>query len=101
MAPDQNGNRAAELVVYEYETDGTRHKARINDGRTGEPLGSVNFSEQLVGIDAAICPDLNGNGSAEIAVLGIRPGDGGVRVLVKDSGTDELLGAVSFPPLNP
>ena len=101
VAPDQNGNRAAELVVYEYETNGTRHKARINDGRTGESLGTVNFSEQLMGIDAAVCPDLNNNGSAEIAVLGMRPGDGGVRVLVKDSGTDELLGAVSFPPLNP
>jgi len=97
--PDFNGNGAPEFVVYEYETTGSRHRALINDGRTGERLGTVRFSEQLVGLDIAMCPDLNGNGSAEIALLGMRPADGGVRVIVKDGNTDELLGAVSLPTL--
>jgi len=99
VAPDLNANGASEVVVYEYETTGSRHRALINDGRTGARIGIVHFSEQLVGIDAAICPDINNNGAAEIALLGIRPADGGVRVLLKDLSTDELLGAASLPRL--
>ncbi|MCP4088885.1 MAG: hypothetical protein GY746_03710 [Gammaproteobacteria bacterium] len=99
VAPDMNDNGSSETVVYEYETSGTRHKARINDGRTGELLSTVRFSQQLMGLDAVVCPDINNNGSAEIAILGMRYSDDAILVHVKDTATDELLGAVSFPRL--
>lgn len=42
------------------------------------------------------CGDLNGNGSAEIAVLGQRVTDDAIKVIVKDSRTGERITMIPF-----
>ena len=43
-----------------------------------------------------VCPDINGNGSYELVMLGKRESDGKLRVIIKDAKTGELIKAFNF-----
>ena len=96
ILPDLNGNGADEVAVYARQRLGTSQKIKIKDSKTLMPINTVFFDRNFVGLDATSCPDINGNGADELLLLGERADNGKVRVIVKDSLTDELLGKVNF-----
>ena len=56
----------------------------------------VYFPKAFVARDIGEMPDLNGNGSWELVLLGQRESDGKLRAYIKDSKTGEMLGSVNF-----
>ena len=93
---DINGNGSEEVVVFGQRINAGNHKAWVKDGRTGESLSQVFFSKQFAGQDLDVCPDINGNGSQELVMLGRRESDGKLRAFIKDAKTGELIGRINF-----
>lgn len=96
VIPDIDGNGADELVVFGRHRRGFNQKAVIKDARTGEKLSELRFDRAFPGRDFVSCGDIDGNGAADLAMLGQRPEDGQLQVIVKDSRTGERLGFVWF-----
>jgi hypothetical protein len=82
--------------VYGRRVDGSDQKAVIKDSKTGDKLGELWFDREFPGQDFVSCGDLNGNGATDLALVGQRPSDGRLKVIVKDSKTGELLALVWF-----
>jgi uncharacterized protein (DUF2141 family) len=103
VLPDQNGNGAVELAVLGIKTTTGGIAAEIKDARTGAELGQVFFAKAFQPVDFAAVADANGNGAAELAVLGIN-GDGQPRVELRDSDSTALVKVLWSPkwatPLN-
>ncbi len=97
---DVDGNGADEVVVFGQRLGvaGNNQKAKILDSRTGGMAGAgvVYFDKQWAAKDLAVCPDANGNGAEELAMLGRRVGSNALMVIVKDAATGEQLAAVPF-----
>lgn len=93
---DINGNGSDELVVYSTQIGGSKQKIQIKDSKTRKFINAVFFDPNFVGIDVTACPDINGNGSEELVLLGKRQSNGKVTAIIKDSKTDALLGKVDF-----
>jgi hypothetical protein len=94
--PDINGNGSDEVVVFAGRFNDANQKAQIQDSKTRATIRAVFFDRQFIGQDIVTCPDMNGNGSGELAVLGQRKSDGKLRAIVKDARTGKLIGAVDF-----
>lgn len=93
---DINGNGASELVVFGRHIGDNHQKAVIKDSRTGQKLGQLMFDMSFVGQDFVDCGDINGNGAADLALLGQRRSDSALKVTVRDSLTAEYLADVWF-----
>jgi hypothetical protein len=91
--PDLNANGVAELAVLSRDAGG-QLKTELRDAVTGALVRNLWFG-QLAPMDLAVLPDLNGNGSPEIAVLGV-PTAGGAQVLIKDSATEAEISRLDF-----
>lgn len=96
VVPDVDGNGADELVVFGRRHDGFNQKAMIRDSRTGAWLRVLWFDRNFPGQDFVSCGDLNGNGAADVALLGYDPVNGRNKVIVKDTATGEALAHVRF-----
>jgi probable HAF family extracellular repeat protein len=94
--PDLDGNGADELVVFGRHLDGLNQKAVTKDAKTGKQLSQLWFDRDFPGRDFVSCGDTNGNGSADVALLGQRPEDGQLQVMVQDARTGERLAFVWF-----
>lgn len=95
IVPDINGNGSEEVVVY-GKTAAGEQAAQLRDSKTGEQLRSVWFNKNFPAQDVATCGDNNGNGAADIVVLGKRASDGKLRAMVQDSKTGALIKAVDY-----
>ena len=94
---DINGNGTDDLAILGRQLNNPSQKAQVFDsGSTTARLSTVFFDRNFVAQDFDSCPDLNGNGSAELVVLGKRADNGRVRAIVKDARTGVLLGKVDF-----
>ncbi len=91
--PDLNANGVAELAVLSRDAAG-QLKTELRDAVTGVVVRNLWF-DQLAPLDLAVLPDLNGNGSPEIAVLGV-PAAGGAQVLIRDSATQAVVSRLDF-----
>ena len=95
--PDINGNGADEYAVLSQsstEVSGvTQLKARIDivDAGSNITINKIWLRKNAAVYDVTIVPDQNGNQSAEIATLIWQ--DGGLKTLIHDSITNELLAA--------
>jgi len=98
VIPDLDGNSAAELAVLGVLEDGTV-RINIKDSATGEWVGAQFFPADPAPIACNVFPDMNGNGTAELAVPGLLP-DGTIRINIKDSATGDWI-AVNFFPADP
>lgn len=94
--PDMDGNGADELVVFGQRFNSGNQKAQIRDSATGNFVSVVFFDKNFDGKDMTLCPDINGNGVDEIAVLGQRQRDGRYRAIIKDPKTRQRLGVIDF-----
>ncbi len=92
---DINGNGADELLVFGRRANGAQ-KAQIKDSRSKSNIRSVFFDKNFPAQDIQACGDMNGNGSQELVLLGMRRTDGKLKVIIKDSLTGELIGTVNF-----
>ncbi len=91
--PDLNANGVAELAVLGHDA-GNQLKTELRDAVTGALVRNLWF-DHLAPLDLAALPDMNGNGSPEVAVLGVSAA-GGVQVLIKDSATQAEVNRLDF-----
>jgi len=95
VVPDINGNSASELAVL--GTDSSDNvRVNIKDAASGAWIGAIDFPSTFTPVGLAVVPDVNGNGVAELAVLGV-DASGNVRANIKDADTGAWVGAVDFP----
>jgi hypothetical protein len=96
VVPDQNANGAAELALLGRHATNGSVQVEVRDTRTGERLTAVAFNPVFAPQRLAVLPDRNGNGSAELAVLGINAGNGAIAAAIKDAATGAGLGQIFF-----
>lgn len=96
VVPDVNGNGASELAVFGNNPGNKTQKAQVRDGRTKKRIRNVYFDKSIDPEDLAVMPDINGNGAAEIALLGRAEHTGHKRVIIKDSKTGIRIGSLDF-----
>ncbi len=92
---DVNGNGAPELAMLGKDAKG-QVKALVKDGATVTWLSTIFYNPHLTPIDLAVIPDLDGNGAAELALLGLD--GGGPKIQLKDTDSGKLSGWVYFAP---
>ena len=95
VVPDINGNSASELAVLGIDAS-NNVRVNIKDAATGAWVGAIDFPSTFTPKGLAVIPDVNGNGVAELAVLGV-DASGNVRANIKDATTGAWVGAVDFP----
>lgn len=95
VIPDFNGNGADEILVFGRRDDGFNQRADVRDSATGARLGVIWFNRSFPAEAITTCPDVNGNGSADVALLG-RHADGRLRVMVMDGRNTDRISSVDF-----
>ena len=91
---DSDGNGTAELASL-YIEDGYRTRVKLRDALSDAAVKTIGFfSENFIPYNLSTLPDLNGNGSPEIAVFGAYPFDYKVRTLIRDSRTAETINTI-------
>ena len=77
--------------------DGNNQQAEIRDSLTHAPAGpgKIFFDRNAPAQDIAVCPDIDGNGNRELAMLG-RRSNGSLTVIVKDAKTGAQLGLIDY-----
>ena len=93
---DINGNGAPEVGLLARDPSDGAQRFDIKDPLSNMLLTRVFFDKALVVQDATVMPDLNNNGSDEVAVLGQRDSDGKLVVVIKDSATGETVQRIGF-----
>ncbi|WP_295613297.1 SBBP repeat-containing protein, partial [uncultured Lamprocystis sp.] len=96
VVPDQNRNGAPELALLGRHAANGGVQVEVRDTRTGARLTAVAFNPAFAPQRLAVLPDRNGNGAAELAVLGINAGNGAIAAEIKDAATGAGLGKVFF-----
>lgn len=94
--PDLNRNGTSELVILGQPTDGSRKVEIIRDSLSGARLREVWLHPHSPRQGVAGCGDLNGNGSADLALVRQRRDERETRVIIRDSDTGRPLGRVEF-----
>ena len=92
---DLNGNGSQEVAVLAVRRGCCNQKVWVKDPLTGQSIKQVFFGKQFIGEDMDIVPDINGNGTPELVVLGRRD-DGALAAIIKDSKTAEFISWVGF-----
>jgi len=96
VVPDLNGNGAVELAVLGILSSTAAVVAELRDARTGVRLRQVNFDKTYQPLDFAVIADANGNGAAELAVLGIKSGSQ-PKVELRDTQSGQLIRNLWLP----
>lgn len=90
-----NGTGGPEIGVLGVNATTGQVRLQVKEAATGSLVSKLYFDPAFNPVGAVALADLNGNSSAEVAVLGT-DADGRVRVQVKDSRTGALVGKVYF-----
>lgn len=97
VVPDVNGNAYPELAVLRSRVTPGRDEIQVKDAFTGHPIGNFGYDAQGLQFRAvAVIDDLNGNGSAEIAVLRRQTASGRHFVLIKDARTGATIRSIAY-----
>lgn len=94
--PDLNGNGIAELALLGHNAADGSTKAEVRDAFTGAAVKNVWFDKAFAPQDLAAIPDMNGNGAAELGMLGLRTSGSERRVFVKDAGSSASINSIDF-----
>ena len=95
VVPDVNDNGSDEVAVLATRRACCNQKVWVKDSKTRETISQVSFDKTYVGADLDVSPDINGNGTPELVMLGRRD-DGKRRAIIKDAKTGELIATVKF-----
>ncbi|WP_157640283.1 choice-of-anchor Q domain-containing protein [Lamprocystis purpurea] len=96
VVDDMNGNGAQEYAVLGRKPATGQVNTTVLDGATGRWLNQIWYDRACAPLDLVSIADLNGNGAAELVMLG-RCGTAKVlRAIVKDSKTGQVLNRLDF-----
>jgi exo-beta-1,3-glucanase (GH17 family) len=94
---DQNGNGVGEVALLRQDLDKGETQVHIKDGQTGNQIKVMHFfGSGWTPVALVRLPDLNSNGSQELAVLAFHERIGTVRVIIKDTATGGLISKIDF-----
>jgi len=96
VVDDLNSNGSPELAVLSADWSAGKVVVQVKDSFTGLLVKNVWFSTVYTPLALKLLPDLNANGSPELAVLSVDYDTGKVLVQVKDSFTGLLVKNVRF-----
>jgi len=96
VLPDINANGSPELAVLSTDWSTGKVVVQVKDSSTGLLVKNVYFSTVFEPMAIEVAPDINANGSPELAVLSMNRGTGKVVVQIKDSFTGLLVKNVYF-----
>jgi len=94
IIPDLTGDGASELVMLGSDAGKGQVKALVKEGATVTWLNTIFYNSQLAPVDLVVAPDVDGNGAAELALLGVD--GGGPKIQLKDTDSGLLSGWVYF-----
>jgi hypothetical protein len=86
MIGDINGNDAPEIAVLSLRASG-QVVVTVRDSLTDAIINTIFYGTAYAPLDMTVLPDSDGNGAAELAVMGVDAG-GGVRVQARDALSD-------------
>jgi hypothetical protein len=89
---DQTGNGLPELAML----DEGSFAVQVEDASGTQTVNTVTFSDYGLGKDLEIYSDLDGNGSAELAVLRDHLPGWSDKLEIRDAATGEQLSVVEF-----
>jgi len=95
ILPDMNGNNVSEAAVVGMDSN-LNVRVLVQDILTGDNLGATLHGPGAEPLALAAMPDLNGNGSSELALLEQVRGDGRFRVRVIDPSSQSVLNDVYY-----
>ena len=95
VMPDLNGNGSDELALLGHNPDTGASKVQIRDAATGGLVKDVWFDKAVLPQDLAMISDMNGNGVAELGMLGVSNSDGIQRVFIKDTQSSMEISVVT------
>ncbi len=93
--PDLNDNGAAEIAVLSDERQNRPGTIEIRDTATGAMVRKIALDRAWRVLRQARIADLDGNGSADVALLRVQP-SGNVNVQIRDAATLAYVNSVGF-----
>lgn len=87
---------APAIAVLVHDPSLPRVAARVRNAVSGARIGYIVFSSMLHPQELVALPDRNGNGTPELALLGIHATGGDIVAEIRDSRGGALLGTVPF-----
>lgn len=94
--PDLAGSPAAELATLTLDLASGANAVQLYDTLTGAALPPIDFDPTFTPRALAVLDDVDGNGLADIAVLGTGRDNGKLRATVKDAFTGRFIKYVWF-----
>jgi hypothetical protein len=99
--PDLNGNGFDELAVLGTHRISGRNAVEVRDGGTGATLARITFDRNFVAGRLVAMPDINGNGTPDLALLEASDDSGiavpvPVRVEVRDGVSSALIRTIDL-----
>jgi hypothetical protein len=88
---DLTGDGTQHLAVLFADAAAGTVTAQIKQATTGTLIQTFVFDQGYAPLDLAVVPDQNGNGAAELALLGRQAANGSVQVEMRDTRTGERL----------
>jgi hypothetical protein len=96
VVADVTGNRVEEYAVLGRTTETGQATVTVLDGATGQRVSRMWYDPGCTPLDLVSIADLNGNGAAELVMLGRCGPDGELRAFVKDAKTTQALNRLNF-----
>jgi len=96
LVADLTGNRVEEYAVLGRNPLTGDVAVTVLDGATGQWLNRISYNPNCTPLDLASIADTNGNGAADLVMLGRCGADRTLRTFVKDAKTGALLQRLNF-----
>lgn len=90
--PDLNGNSTTELAALIYKLSTQTTTVQVRDTQSRELITRASLPKRRETVDMQTLPDVNGNGTRELAVLSRGP----TSVSVRDAATGSVISDLSF-----
>jgi hypothetical protein len=96
LVADLTGNRVEDYAVLGRNPLTGDVTVTVLDGATGQWLNRISYNPDCTPLDLASIADTNGNGAADLVMLGRCGANGTLRAFVKDAKTGALLQRLNF-----
>ena len=94
VLPDLNGNGAPEIAVLGVRSSDQAVQVEVRDSLSGVKLSAVPFDSTFTALDLGVVRDINGKGTAGLAVL--QQSDTELRVQLKNALSGVQIGNINF-----
>jgi hypothetical protein len=97
--PDSGGNGADQLAVLGIQRTNGTPSVEIRDGHTGRFVRRIDFDRGFTPLKLAVMPDVNGNGTPDLALLTSSQNQFSSSVELRDGVTGALIRRIGYPGL--